>query len=275
MGGYSFAVRALATILRDNWHWRRQIRRLAVFDLIKRTRGTVLRWGWLFVKPLVFIFMYWFALDIGLRAGRDMDPPFYLWLVIGLIPWFCMREMLSTGSDVFHRYTYLINKMRFPISGLSTVFSCSSFIVHFGLLIVLFALYFFMGRPIDIYLLQLLLIIPVMFIFFFMYSLMTSLVSALSKDFANLIKAFVTPLFWLSGVIFDVSRINIQWIQSVLLFNPITFFVTAYRDTFYYKAWIWDDPIKLIAFGLVFIFTLFTMLILYKRLAKEVPDVIG
>ena len=222
----------------------------------------------------MLITMYWFALDIGLRAGRDMDPPFYIWLIVGLIPWFSMREMLGTGSDVFRRYTYLVNKMRFPISAIPTVYGSSSLIVHLGMLIILFTVYFIMGMPLDFYLLQLLLIIPVMFIFFCMYSLMTSLVSALSKDFANLVKALIRPIFWLSGIIFDVSKINIPWIQNALLFNPVTFFATAYRDAFYYKIWIWDNPKILGSFGIVFIVTLITMLVLFKRIAREVPDVI-
>lgn len=218
------------------------------------------------------IFVFWFALDIGLRQGRDMDPPFYLWLVSGLIPWFFMKEMLRAGSSVLNRYSYLVTKIKFPLSGISSFFALSSIVIHIGLTVLLIAIYFGFGMPLDIYLVQIPIIMLVMLVFFTMYSIMTSLLSALSKDFANTIKAFITPLFWLSGIIFPVADLDIQWIKTLLLFNPITFFASAYRDIFYYKAWIWEDVSALLGFGIVFLVTLIVMLVLYKKLHKEVPD---
>lgn len=267
-------LRAFATIVRDNWKWRRQIGRLALFELAKRSRGAVLSWLWLFARPLIFVFVFWFALDVGLRAGREMDPPFFLWLVVGLIPWFYMQDMLRTGSDVLHRYSYLVNRVKFPLSGIPTMYSLSTLIIHFGLLIVLFVVYFAYGMKLDLYLLQLPFVILVMFVFFDMFSLLTSMISAFSKDFANLLKAFTTPIFWLSGIIYNAETLNIVWIQNVLLFNPVTFFVTAFRDALYSKTWIWDDPLVLGVFGLVFIVTLVVTLAVYKHFHEEVPDVI-
>jgi teichoic acid transport system permease protein len=265
---------AFGKIVQENWQWRKQIGRLALFDLIKKSRGTVLSWLWLFVQPLVFVFVLWFVLEIGLRVGDQMDPPYYLWLIAGLIPWFFMREMLSTGSDVLHRYSYLVNKVKFPIAGIPTIHGVAALIVHMGLLAVLFLIYLISGAPLDLHLLQLPLIIALMFIFFLAYSLLASLLCALSKDLANFIKAFITPLFWLSGILFDATSISIEWIKTALLFNPITFFVTSFRAAFYDKTWIWDTPEALGAFGIVLLVTLFVMAFLYKRLAEEVVDAI-
>jgi len=266
--------KTLATIIKDNWQWRRQIRRLAVFELIKKSRGAVLSWAWLFVKPLVFIGVFWFALDIGLRAGRDMDPPYFLWLITGIIPWFFMRDMLGQGSDILHRYTYLVKRIKFPLSGISSIYVLSMLIIHLGLVVIMAVIYYVSGVPFDIHLLQIPILIIVMVVFFTMFSIMTSLISALSKDFKNLIAALVTPLFWLSGVIFNVASLPVAWIKVALLLNPVTFFATAYRDAFYYKVWVWENPHSLIAFAAVFVVTLIAMLLVYKRLHKEVPDVL-
>jgi teichoic acid transport system permease protein len=239
---------------------------------VKKSRGAVLSWFWLFARHLIFIVIFWFALDIGLRAGRDMDPPFFLWLVVGLIPWFFMRDMLGAGSNTFRRFSYLVNKMKFPLSGIPMIFNISTLVVHLGMVIVLFLIYFFMWMPFDLYLLQIPFIIVLMFIFFYMYSLITSLLSALSKDFANLVRAMVTPIFWVSGIIFNVANVEVQWVKNVLLFNPVTFFATAFRDALYYKVWVWQDFRALACFILVFLITMIIMFVLYRHLAKEVPD---
>ena len=269
-------LNTLVTIIRDNWEWRSQIRKLAVFDMLKTARGAALGWAWLFIKPATYIFCFWFALALGLRAGAGADPgapPYILWLVAGMIPWFFMQDMLGPGVDVLHRYSYLVNKIKFPLSGISTIFVLASMLVELMLMAALFIIYFLCGMSFDIYLLQVPLLLILMFIFWDMASIMFSQLSGISKDFANLMKALSTPFFWLSGVIFDVSKIDVAWIQRILDFNPVTFFINAFRDAFYDKTWFWENTSALIGFIIVFVATLVMMLWLYKKINKEVADV--
>ena len=113
-----------------------------------------------------------------------------------------------------------------------------------------------------------------MFVFFDLFSLMTSCLSAISKDFKNLLQTLSTPLFWLSGVIFDVYSMGIPAIEAILMFNPVTFFVTMYRCAVYDKMWIWEKPEAIIGFVVVFILQLIATTIIYKRTHEEVADVL-
>ena len=266
---------ALGTILKDNWEWRKQISRLSLFELKKKSRGAVLSWAWFFIKPAMYIFCFWFALEVGLRVGRTMGegaPPYLLWLCAGLIPWFFMQEMINTGCDVLHRYPYLVNKIKFPISGISAIYTGATMIVQLMLQAVLFAIYFLYQQPLDLYLLQVPFILIIMFFFWDTFSILLSQLSALSKDVANLMRAFSTPLFWLSGVLFDIKSVPIDWIQTIMNYNPVTFFTVAMRDAFYYKVWIWEDPGLCIGFGVVFVITCVLMVWVYGKLHEEVAD---
>ena len=266
----------LGTILKDNWQWRSQIGRLAIFELRKKSRGAVLSWAWFFIKPAMYIFCFWFALEIGLRIGKTVDgqAPYFLWLCAGLIPWFFISEMIGTGCDVLHRYPYLVNKIKFPLSAISTLYVGASLIIHLVLVGVLFILYFVCGQPLDVHLLQLPILLLLMFVFWDMFSVLFSQLSALTKDVANLMKALSTPAFWLSGVLFDVSNVQIDWIQAIMLFNPVTFFCRSYRATFYYRTWFWEDPAMCLGFAVVFAGTLVLMLLAYRKLNEEVADVL-
>lgn len=267
----------LATILKDNWEWRKQIGRLAVFELMKKSRGAVLSWAWFLIKPGMYIFCFWFALDMGLRVGSSDasgSAPFILWLCAGIIPWFFMQDMLGAGIDVMHRYPYLVNKIKFPLSGISTIFTLATMIIQLMLMAVLFIIYFACGQPFDVYLLQVPILLILMFVFWDLVSILFSQLSAISKDVANLMQALSTPLFWLSGVIFNVKSVPIPWIQDVLYFNPITFFVTAFRDAFYNKTWFWDNPMACIGFAVVFVITLIATVWVYKKFNEEVADVL-
>ena len=269
-------IKTLGTILKDNWEWRSQIMKLALFDLEKRSRGAVLGHAWLIIKPVVYVFCFWFALAIGLRAGRTIpsETPYFLWLCSGFIPWFYMQDMLYTGSDVLRQYTYLVTKLKFPLSAISTLYSVSTMIIQLMLQVLLFVVYFATGQPLDIHLLQVPFLLVLMFVFWDMFSIMTSQLSGISRDFANLMKTLSTPLFWLSGVIFDISNIGIDWIQTLLLFNPVTFFGSGFRMALCSRQWIWEDSLTLIGFGVVFLATMFAMVWVYKRLSQEVADVL-
>ena len=266
--------------MKDHWEWKDQIFGLAFFDLKKRARGAAFGWMWIIVKPLIFVAVFWFALEIGLRAG-SADPtatyPYFVWLVSGLIPWFFMQDMLGPGSDVLHRYKYLVNKVKFPISAISSIYMLSTLAISIVLFITLMAIYTAYGMPWDIYLIQVPILLAVMALFWTVFSIFCSQLSALSKDFGQLIQALRQPLFWLSGIIFNMSLLSqngFQWAADIMLFNPVTFFATAFRDALCYKTWFWDDPVFFGSFCIVFLITTIAMLLAYEKLNGEVADVL-
>ncbi|MBR0404361.1 MAG: ABC transporter permease [Eggerthellaceae bacterium] len=266
----------LATILKDNWEWREKICNLALFDLKKQSRGAVLGWAWFFVQPLVYVFCFWFAIEVGMRAGRASteDAPFILWLTAGLIPWFFMSKMLGAGLDVFHRYPYLVNKIKFPLSAISSIYTLSTMIIQLMLQLILVVVYVACGQAPDIHLIQVPFLLILMYGFWYFVSLLFSPLCAMSKDVKNLMNALATPFFWLSGILFEVRTINVSWIQDILYFNPITFFATAFRDAVCDKLWIWEDPMMCIGFVIVFVVTAVLGLVVYKKTNKEVADVL-
>ena len=266
----------LGTILKDNWEWRTKIAHLAVFDLKKQSRGAVLGWAWFLIRPTIYITCFWFALDVGLRAGQASsgDIPYLVWLAAGIIPWFFMQKMISSGCDAFRSYRYLVNKIKFPLSGICSIFTISHLIVFLLQLILMVIVYFAFGMPIDIYLLQVPLLIIMMFVFWDMFSIMMSPLSALSKDIANAVKALSMPMFWISGVIFNFKSVDIDWLQAIMHYNPVTFFVDAWRCALCEKTWFWEDPGRMIGFAVVFVLTLVVMVLVYRKLNEEVADVI-
>ena len=266
----------LSEILKEQWQWRKQILSLGLFDLKKTSAGAVLGPLWFFAKPAVYILVFWFALEVGLRSADQTgsDVPYILWLMGGLIPWFYIQEILGTGINIFKRYSYLVTKIKFPLAGIPTIFSISTFVIQLGLVVALLVVYFICGQPLDLYLLQLPVALVLMFVFFNMFSLVTSLLSAISKDFMNLMKTLATPLFWLSGIIFNVFKLQVPIVQIILMFNPITFIVTMYRCAVYDKMWIWEKPEAVIGFIVVFAITLVVTLVIYRRTHEEVADVL-
>lgn len=263
-------------ILKDHWQYRQQIFKLSISDLKKTYRGAALGWAWAIIKPAVTIFVYWFAFEIGLRAGKDVNGfPFFLWLISGLIPWFYMSNMITSGTDSIRKYSYLVTKMKFPISTIPTFVSISKFIVHILLMIITIGIFVLMGRMPTIYMLQLPFYMLLNLIFFTVFSLLSGLLASMSKDFANLVKSFVTAIFWLSGIVWNINTISIPWLKSFLMINPVTFLVEGYRNCFIHQTWFWEQPKRLMYFAIITLVMLILAVWTYKRLRKEIPDVLN
>jgi len=265
----------LVDIVKEHNDYRKQVFQLAVIDLLKTYRGSALGWLWAVIKPSVTIFVYWFAFSVGMRAGKGVNGfPFFLWLLAGIIPWFYMQEMLTQGSTNFKRYDYLVTKIRFPVSTISTFVSLSKMYVHVALLLVVVVMFVLSGYPVDVYFLQLPVYIALMFVFFTMWSMFASLLSAMSKDFANTVTSFVTAIFWMSGIMWDVNSIKNPILAKVLLFNPVTFLATGYRNVFIYKRWFFQDTFALLAFAIMLAGMFGLALYTFHRLRRDIADVL-
>lgn len=268
-------METIKEILNEHITYKEQIGMLAKSDLIKTYRGAALGWAWAIVKPMVTLLVFWFAFTVGLRAGKPIAGyPYFLWLVAGMLPWFYMQELITGGASCIRRYKHLVTKVKFPVSIIPTYYNISHLFTHFvllGITMVLFALF---GHFPDKYLLQIPLYMLMMFVFFVVWSLLAGMLSAISKDFENLVVAFSTAIFWMSGILYDVDKINHAWVRLILKFNPVTVISSGYRKAFIYKKWFFEDPVELGCYCITL--TLFTIAAIwaYKKLRKEIPDVL-
>ena len=74
--------------------------------------------SWAFIKPMVTIFVYWFAFSYGIRSGGDVDGyPFFLWLIAGFVPWFYMSEMITQGAGCMRSKMCIRDRRKPFISG--------------------------------------------------------------------------------------------------------------------------------------------------------------
>lgn len=268
-------LKSIKTIINDHFVYRKQIIKLAKADLVKTYRGSALGWTWAIIKPVVTIFVYWFAFSFGIRKSGDINGfPFFLWLIAGVVPWFYMNEMLSQGTDSIRKYSYLVTKMKFPISTIPTFVSLSKFFVSFVLILIVIAIFWASGYPPDIYYLQIPFYMILSFIFFTLWGLFGSMLAAISKDFSNLVKSFISAILWMSGILWDIDEITIPWLRRFLMLNPVTFLVTGFRNAFVNEVWFFQQPKRLMYFTILTCILACLALWSYRKLRKEIPDVL-
>lgn len=270
-------VRILSTfkeIFIEHRTYKSQILKMAKNDLIKTYSGSALGWAWAVIRPVVTIFIYWFAMSVGFKKnGLVNGYPYFLWLITGLVPWFYMSDMLTQGTDCMRKYRYLITKMRYPVSTIPTFVSMSKMVVSLILMVIVVIIYAILGFFPTIYYLQIFFFIFLTFAFFTSWALFAAPISAISQDFSNLIRSFVFAVLWCSGIFWDSTEVG-GTIGIILKANPVTYLVTGFRASFMGQYWFWEHPRQFLVFVLELILMYCLGLWSYKKLRKEIPDVL-
>ena len=258
--------------------WRPQVLALAKNELSKSTKKTGLGWFWLFFQPAVYIGCFWFALYVGIKAAKGgLDGTEYLlWIAAGVVPWWFMRSSLNAAPGLFSSHGFLVNKLKFPVALIPVFSELAPFLLHLMLLVLMFVGYFACGGQLTVYLLQIPLLMFMMLVLFMGYSMLTGILCAYSKDLAQLLKALVTPIFWLSGILFDVTTIGNHAVQTALMFDPVATIVVGYRKAFSLSnpGWVWDDPMMFGICVAIIVITVVAGVLMFAKLRRDLADVL-
>lgn len=270
---------ALFTIFKEHRHFGKQIMLLAINDLKKTYKGAVIGPLWAAIKPAFTIFVYWFAFDVGIRSSGPVEWngqifERFIFMLVGFIPWFFITDSITLGAKSIRMNKQFVTKVSFPVSTIMTFTAIARLFVHLFLAVIMYAILLLYGYMPTVYNLQFFLYCPMMFMFFVALTWSTAPMAAFSKDFENMVVSIMAGVFWLSGIVYNSYDLGIPWLEKVMLFNPINFFVNGYRNTFIYNTWFYENEIELVIFLaeflLVFAFGIFN----YNRLRKTLPDVL-
>ncbi|MCQ2487527.1 MAG: ABC transporter permease [Clostridia bacterium] len=262
-------------IIHEHKDYFEQTLKMARSDLGRTYRGSALGWSWAIIKPVVTIIIYWFAMSIGLRSGRPHgDYPYFLWLVFGMVPWFYISDMLNRGTDCMRKYRYLITKIHYPVSTIPTFMSISNLITNALLLLVIYVISLCMGHMPTLYNLQIFFYTFLSFCFLTSWSLFAGPISAISQDFSNLVHSFTFALLWISGIFYEVDDLGNATLAAILKLNPITYIVHGYREAYMGTGWFWEHPVRLAVYLAELILMFLLGLWSYRKLRKEMPDVL-
>lgn len=270
------------TIFKEHKGFGKQIFLLAKDELVKTYKGAVIGPLWSVVKPAFTVFVYWFAFSVGIKSMRAVNVnlggpepfsiDFFTFMFIGIIPWFYIQDSITQGAKTLRTNRQFITKVKFPVSTILTYTAVSRLFVHIILMVVMYTYVLVSVGP-SWYNLQFFLYCPLMFIFFVALSWSTAPMSAFSKDFESLIVSIMSGIFWLSGIMYD-SYSFAEPLKTVMLFNPINYFVNGYRNCFLYHRGFFEYKTEMVIFLAEFVVIFALGIYNYNRLRKKLPDVL-
>ncbi|MCZ9298685.1 MULTISPECIES: ABC transporter permease [Corynebacterium] len=221
----------LGGYIKQLWQRRFYIKADARSKAFKTGQDTFLGKAWIVADPLLQVSIYLLVFGVVLKASRGMDN-FIGFLVIGVVYFGMLSKGLTAGSAVIKSNRNLIDSFNFPVA--AVVFSSSLRQMYDsiapGILAIVTAVLFQLDKPLH----WTLIFVPFAFVIIHVFNLgVTFFVAKLTflvPDLTQIVKVIARGLFFVSGVLFPISRFDFHPTLKLLVeLNPYYQLLSAVR----------------------------------------------
>lgn len=242
--------------LRGLVEYKELIRNLVVRDLKIKYKGSVLGFFWSLINTLIMLMVYWFVFTIVFYVDIENFPVYF---ILGYLPWnFFVASLMTSCSSIVDN-AGLIKKVYFPRMIIPLSIVLSSFVQFLLTFIVLVpALWWFDIRlNLSIVALPGVMLLHILFtagICFFVATIYVYF-----RDTKHFLEILVAIWFWATPIVYPMTKVTNanapELVKKLLLYNPMTQFVNAYRDVLFDPV-VFPSPRRWIALGAVTLVTL-------------------
>jgi len=217
--------------LNELWQYREMIISLVKRDLKSRYKGSFLGFLWMFLNPLLQMFVYNIVFSTIMRM--DIDK-FYLFLFVALVPWLFFSTCLSAGTTVIFSQQDMVKKIYFPREVLPIAFTLSQFVNMLLSFIVIFVIVIFSGVKLNpVALLYLPLVMIIEFVLALGITFLASVLTVYFRDLEHILSIVSMAWMYLTPVVYPVEYVPERYVKLFYL-NTMTSITIAYRDILYY-----------------------------------------
>lgn len=266
------------------WQNRQLIWKLAKNDFKTRYAGSYLGIFWAFVQPIITVLLYWFVFTIAIPSrattlNGQLEIPYVLWLIAGIVPWFYFSEALSSGTNALLEYNYLVKKVVFKISILPIIKIISALFVHLFFILFTLILYSCYGMYPDLYTLQIFYYSACMFIFTLGLCYITCSIVVFFRDLGQIISIALQVGIWATPILWSLTSVinahpDYWWMKFVFKLNPMNYIVEGYRNALIDKIWFFETFYSTAYFWILTLCMFAIGALVFKRLKVHFADVL-
>lgn len=217
--------------IKEIYDYREMIFSIVRRELRGRYKGSILGFFWTFLNPLLQLLVYSLVFSIIVRVEVEK---YYLFLFVALIPWLFFSSALTTGSSVILSNKDMIKKIYFPREVLPIAHVLTNFINMLFSFIIIFLVLIFSGSAFNF---TAILYLPIIMLVEFIIALgVTFLVSSITvylRDFEHIMSILNMLWMYLTPILYSITMVPARFLP-ILLLNPMTSVIVAYREILYY-----------------------------------------
>jgi lipopolysaccharide transport system permease protein len=206
-------------------------------DLKLKYQRSLLGFAWSLLNPLMMIGVYTLAFTYVMRLPT---PRFALFILIGLLSWNFFAGAVMSATEAVSGQGSLLRSVVFPRVVLpfsAALFHLAQYLLSMLVFLPIVLLVYRVAPAPQMMLFPVFLLLQVLFITGLALALSTA--SAAFRDVKHLVEVGLSIGFWLTPIIYEPTMVPEQF-REVALLAPMTSYIRAYQDIFYYGTW--PDP---------------------------------
>ena len=243
-------------------------------DIRERYIGTSFGQLWLIISPLISIFIYTIIFSDFMKMRMNIVESKYaysIYLIPGLITWtFFVNVVIRLTNSIFEKAN-IIKKINVPMYVYYISILLTEFIIY--VISIIFGLIFLTLINYHITI-EYLYLLPLMFLvslFALGLGVIFSLFNPFFKDLKEVVPIILQLWFWITPIVYVKSMLEHKY-PFLIKYNPVFYFIEPMQDVFLYGK-ILNYKEVVIAAVIAFV-TLIIAVFLYKKLMKEIKDII-
>lgn len=210
--------------------YREMLKSLVRKDLKTRYKGSFLGFLWTFINPLMQLAIYALIFPFLMRVE---EKNYAMFLFVALLPWLFFSTSLQTSTDCIVENYNLVKKIYFPRQVLPLSVATGGLVNYiYGLLVVLVGLV--IARiPLTWNVLYLPLLLLILYITVSGFCLMFSAMNVYIRDLEHIVNIVTMAWFYATPIVYPLTMLP-DFLQKILLLNPMTPLVQGFRNVIYY-----------------------------------------
>ena len=224
----------LTAVIVSLYKYRELLKNLVLKDLKLKYRGSVFGFLWSLVNPLMMIVVYTIAFTFILRIRSE---GFVFYLMLGQLSWtfFASSAAMSTGAIVDN--AGLLKSVLFPraILPIGTVlFNLAQYLLTVSVFLPIMLIWYRVPLSGPMILFPVFLALQV--VFTIGVALILATWTAFFRDVRHLLEVALAMLFWTTPIVYELRQVPERF-QLLILLSPLSPFVVAYQDLFFFREW--------------------------------------
>lgn len=203
-------------------------------EIRARYRGSLLGLFWAVINPVLLMLVYYFVFNLVFRVRlpalyEGQEVPFAGFIFAGLIVHFLFAEVLTRAPGLIQDNANYVKKVVFPLELIPVVMVLGAVFNFLVSLLVLLLFLVLTGHGLSLAVLALPLILLPYLLFLIGMAWLVSGLGVYIRDAIYVAGFLATALMFLSPVFYPMQSVP-ESFSAVMLFNPLTYFIEAFRQ---------------------------------------------
>ncbi len=224
-------VGSMAGSLERTWAYRHLLFNLVAKDLKLKYQRSGLGFAWSLLNPLIMIAVYTVAFTYVMRVPT---PRFSFFILIGLLSWNFFAGAVISATDAVAAQGALLRSVVFPRVVLpfsAVLYNLVQYVLTIVVFLPVMLIFHHVWPEPRMLLFPVFLLLQVTFIAGLAMVLSTA--AAAFRDVRHLVDVGIGIFFWATPIIYEPTMVP-EPFRQVALLAPMTSYIRAYQDIFYY-----------------------------------------